>query len=90
MEDNWVNLRAYVDFDKYYKTMGIDRIMVCEAMNNAVVIDAGSAITVDLIEKGEHKGGYIYPGLTALAKCFHDISPALEVSFNFDIDLDKV
>ena len=90
MQENWINLRAYVDFDKYYKTMGIDRIMVCEAVNNAVVIDAGSAITVDLIQKGEHRGGYIYPGFRALEKCFKDISPALEVSFNFDIDLDKM
>lgn len=90
MQDNWMNLRSFVNFDKYYKSMGIDRIMVCEALDNAVVVDAGSAITVDVIDKGEHKGGYIYPGLSALEKCFKDISPALEVSFNFDIDLDKM
>ena len=90
MEDNWINLRSYIDFKKYYKSMGIDRIMVCEALENAVVIDAGSAITVDQIINGKHEGGYIYPGLKALAKCFKEISPALDVSFNFDIDLDKM
>ena len=90
MEKNWVNLRSFVDFDKYYKTMGIDRIMVCEAVQNAVVVDAGSAITVDVIVDGRHEGGYIYPGFTAMVKCFKDISPALEVSFNFDIDLAKM
>jgi len=90
MQDNWINLRSFIDFKKYYKTMGIDRIVVCEALDNAVVVDAGSAITVDLIKNAKHEGGYIYPGLSALAKCFKDISPALEVSFNFDIDLDKM
>lgn len=86
-EENWVNLRPLVDFTKYYTSMGIDRIMCCEAVENAVVVDAGSAITVDLILNASHKGGYIYPGFAAMAKCFKDISPRLEVSFNFDLDL---
>jgi len=90
MEENWINIRSFIDFSKYYESMGIDRIMVCEALANAVVIDAGSAITVDMIKNEKHEGGYIYPGLAAMAKCFKDISPALEVSFNFDIDLDKM
>ena len=85
--ENWINLRSYIDFSKYYESMGIDRIVCCEAVENAVIVDAGSAITVDLIEEISHKGGYIYPGFTALAKCFKDISPRLEVSFNFDLDL---
>lgn len=90
MQENWINLRSFVDFKKYYETMGIDRIMCCEAVENAVIVDAGSAITVDLVKKGLHEGGYIYPGLTALQKCFKEISPRLEVSFNFEIDLAKM
>ncbi len=90
MQENWVNLRSLIDFSKYYETMGIDRIMCCEAVENAVIVDAGSAITVDLVKEGKHEGGYIYPGLTALQKCYKDISPRLEVSFNFEIDLAKM
>jgi len=86
-EKNWVNLRTLIDFKKYYESMGIDRVMCCEAVDNAIVVDAGSAITVDLIEEGQHRGGYIYPGFKAMAKCYKDISPRLEVSFNFDLDL---
>ena len=86
-EKNWINLRAMVDFSKYYGSMGIDRIACCEAVEDALIIDAGSAITVDKVKNGEHLGGYIYPGFNAMAKCFKDISPRLEVSFNFDIDL---
>ncbi len=86
-EERWTNLRSFVDFSKYYETMGIDRIMCCEAVENAVIVDAGSAITVDLVKASRHQGGYIYPGFTAMAKCFKDISSRLEVSFNFDLDL---
>lgn len=90
MQENWINLRSLVNCEKYYETMGIDRIMCCEAVENAVIVDAGSAITVDLVKEGRHEGGYIYPGLTALQKCYKDISPRLEVSFNFEIDLAKM
>ena len=86
-EVNWINLRVMIDFDKYYESMGIDRIACCEAVEDALIIDAGSAITVDKVKDGKHLGGYIYPGFNAMAKCFKDISPRLEVSFNFDIDL---
>lgn len=89
-QENWINLRPLVNFEKYYETMGIDRIMCCEAVENAVIVDAGSAITVDLLKEGNHEGGYIYPGLAALQKCYKDISPRLEVSFNFEIDLAKM
>jgi len=86
-EENWINLRSWVDFDKYYESMGIDRVMCCEAVENALVVDAGSAITVDLIRNSIHQGGFIYPGLAAMQKTYKNISPRLEVSLNFDIDL---
>ena len=86
-EENWINLRSLINYESYYETMGIDRIMCCEAVDNALVIDAGSAITVDLIRDGNHEGGYIYPGFSAMQKTYKNISPALDVSLNFDIDL---
>jgi len=86
-EENWINLRSFVDFSSYYETMGIDRIMCCEALDNALIVDAGSAITVDLIRNAKHQGGYIYPGFSAMQKTYKNISPRLEVSLNFDIDL---
>lgn len=86
-EENWVNLRQFVNFERYYTTMGIDRIMACEAVDNALIVDAGSAITVDRVKDGLFEGGYIYPGFAALEKCFKNISTRLEVSIDFDIDL---
>ncbi len=86
--DNWINLASYIDMQKYYKTMGIDRIIACGAINDGIIVDAGSAITVDLVKKGEFVGGFIYPGLKAMNETYKNISPALSFSFNFECDLD--
>jgi len=85
---NWVDLSGYLKL--FYETMGIDRQVVCMAESNGVIIDAGSAITVDVMENGEYGGGYILPGLLAMQSCYSTISPALDTSFNFELSLDKM
>ncbi|MEN8303007.1 MAG: type III pantothenate kinase [Campylobacterota bacterium] len=88
--DNWINLKPHVDMGSYYETMGVDRIFACEAIENGVIVDAGSAITVDVVEDGVFEGGFIYPGVNAMAKTYENISPALAYSFNFELDLGKM
>ena len=85
---HWIDLSPYIDTKKYYETMGIDRMVACEAIKDGIVIDAGSAITVDLVKKGSFEGGFIYPGLKAMAQTYKNISSALDYSFNFECDLD--
>jgi len=87
---NWVNLERHVDRSRYYETMGIDRIMACEAIKNGIVIDAGSAITVDKVQEGVFAGGFIYPGVRAMEQTYKNISSALDYSFNYKVDLDKM
>ena len=84
---NWHDVRELVEWDKYYSSMGIDRIMVCEAVGNGVIIDAGSAITVDVMDNGLYGGGFISLGLRAAEEAYARLSPALDVSFNFEVDL---
>lgn len=47
--------------------LGIDRwlsvLAARDEAQTAVVVDAGTAITVDLLRHGAHQGGYILPGL---------------------------
>jgi type III pantothenate kinase len=88
--DNWIDLSGYVDISKYYDTMGIDRVFACEAIENGIIIDAGSAVTVDLVKEGVFSGGYIYPGINAMTQTYKNISSALDYSFNFELDLDKM
>ena len=88
--DNWINLKPHVDMKNYYETMGIDRIFACEAIENGVIVDAGSAITVDVVRDGKFQGGFICPGIAAMSKTYENISPALVYPFNFELDLGKL
>jgi type III pantothenate kinase len=52
-----------------YKQLGVDRWLALLAANaknpdGVIVVDAGSAVTVDIVgSNGQHQGGYIVPGL---------------------------
>jgi len=87
---NWKDLAAYIAWDGYYESMGIDRIVACEAIEEGVIIDAGSAVTVDIVRDGIFGGGFIYPGVQAMQRTYRDISSRLSCSFNFELDLDKM
>jgi type III pantothenate kinase len=66
---------------------GIDRLLDAVAANlrrrpdrAAVIVDAGSAVTVDLVdESGAFAGGAIFPGLRLMAKALHDYTALLPV-----------
>ena len=88
--DNWIDLRPLIDWENYYETMGIDRAVACEAVENGIIIDAGSAVTVDIVKDGLFRGGFIIPGVNAMQSAYANISPRLDYSFNFDLDLDKM
>jgi type III pantothenate kinase len=65
--------------------VGIDRLFDAVAANSrrpagspAVVVDAGSAVTVDYLdETGAFAGGAILPGLRLMAKALHDYTALL-------------
>ena len=70
--------------------VGLDRLATAVAANclrpantPAVVVDLGSAITVDLISaRGEFRGGAILPGIAMAARAMHqqtDLLPATEM-----------
>lgn len=65
-----------------YEGLGIDRAMCCLAITHGVVVDAGSAITIDVMHQGSHQGGYILPGLGSLGETFATISPLLGARFS--------
>jgi len=87
---NWIDLSEKIDIDKYYETMGIDRIVACEAVKEGVIVDVGSAITVDVKRDGEFQGGFIYPGSRAMNLTYKNISSALDYEFNYELDTSKL
>ena len=65
------------------KTLGVDRYLGClgafkKAGRSVVVVDAGSACTIDLMnEHGVYQGGVIMPGLQSLMNIFKISAPEL-------------
>jgi type III pantothenate kinase len=64
-------------------TLGIDRFLACygamdQTNNSVVVIDAGTAITIDYMDENDvYHGGVIAPGLAGFGEILPDKAPAL-------------
>lgn len=85
---NAINLESYFDLDTAYEGLGIDRIAACSAVKEGMIVDAGSAITVDIMSSGVHLGGFIMPGLLSIENNFATISEKLKCRLNPHVDLD--
>lgn len=65
--------------------VGLDRLLNAVAVKErvgagsaAVIVDAGSAVTVDYLDElGRFRGGAIFPGLGLMAKALHDYTAKL-------------
>ena len=88
--DEIIDLEPFIDFKTKYVGMGLDRKIACCFLEDAVLVDAGSAITVDIIKKGKHKGGFILPGISAFKNIYPQISHKLDVDLNTKVNLDKI
>ncbi len=87
-QKNFINLEPYFLFDTIYQGLGIDRIAACYTIEDGVVVDAGSAITIDIISNSIHLGGFILPGIANYKKIYSHISPRLKSEFNTQVSLD--
>jgi type III pantothenate kinase len=88
--DMFVNLEPYIEIDTIYQGLGVDRKAGCYMIKDGVVIDAGSAITVDIMANSIHLGGYILPGISTMLNAYKNISPRLDVTLNSQIDIDAL
>lgn len=85
-----INLEKYINFDTKYQGIGIDRVLACKALDDGIIVDAGSAITVDVMEKAKHKGGFILPGLNSYKKIYPSISKKLKFEFDTHTKLNRL
>lgn len=83
----WENIAPLLSLKGFYATMGVDRKALCLSHPNGLFVDAGSAITVDVVEAKEYQGGFILAGLKATTRSYTSISPVLDVSLDKMIDL---
>ena len=88
---NAINIKSYFDFKtSYSSTIGFDRVVACANQNNSIIIDCGSAITVDIIQNNIHLGGFIMPGIETLKENYPNISSKLTFDFENNLNLDKI
>jgi type III pantothenate kinase len=85
-----INIECLMKFDTLYKGMGIDRQVVCHNIKDAIIVDVGSAITIDIMKCGKHKGGFIIPGIEAYKSIYPTISRKLSFDFEKNTNLDKM
>jgi len=88
--EKWRNISSFMHIEGEYSTMGVDRKALCLSYENGLFIDAGSAITVDVIEEGIYGGGFILPGLQASIESYKAISPALKTSLEKSLNLESL
>lgn len=79
-----INIAPFAFLEGAYSSMGIDRIVGCVGVGDGVIVDAGSAITIDIMDKGVFKGGYILAGLGSLQNTMKSISPKLDSVPSFE------
>ena len=86
----FIDITHHFHLNTTYQGLGIDRVVACCMIDNGVIVDAGSAITVDLMENGAHLGGFIFPGIHAMLRTYGEISSALDVNLSTKISLDTL
>jgi len=90
LDSNYINIEEWFEFDTIYQGIGIDRVAACYTVENGIVIDAGSAITVDVMSGGLHMGGYILPSIKSYEVCYSNISTRLDKRINPNVILDAL
>ncbi|MCO4845996.1 MAG: type III pantothenate kinase [Sulfurovum sp.] len=86
----WKNISQQITLQGAYGTMGVDRRALCLSHENGIYVDAGSAITVDIMQDAKYMGGFIVPGLKAMLQAYASISPVLDTELNETISLEQL
>jgi len=89
---NAINLENKINLKTNYQGLGVDRKALCSFINDGIIVDAGSAITIDIMDSSFHKGGFIMQGINSYYKSYENISSTLkqERVFDFSHDIGKI
>jgi len=85
-----IEIAEFCSLNTGYVGLGVDRAFACMAIDDGVIVDAGTAITIDVMQGGSHLGGFVIPGFAALKGAFDSISDKLDVGVNFGVSLDML
>jgi len=86
----WKNISSHIEIEGEYETMGVDRKALCLSRRDGLFIDAGSAITVDVVEQGVYNGGFILPGLKGYIQMYKNISTVLDTNLDKEVNIEEL
>ncbi|MDQ7046225.1 MAG: type III pantothenate kinase [Sulfurovum sp.] len=86
----WTNISSHIKIKGEYETMGVDRKALCLSHRDGLFVDAGSAITVDVVEQGVYKGGFILPGLKGYMQTYKNISTVLDTNLDKEVNIEEL
>jgi len=75
---NWINIAGKVEISTNYQNIGIDRKVAIFEIENGIVVDLGTAITIDIVKNRKHLGGYILLGKNSTIQAFQNKTPHLQ------------
>jgi len=88
---NSIDLGIDLKFQTTYSNrLGIDRKVASKFLQDGIVVDFGSAITVDLVENYIHQGGFILTGFDSLITSYKAISNKLNFNFKQNLNIDEL
>lgn len=88
--EQWKNIAHLLARNDFYDGMGVDRKAVCHAVQHGVIVDAGSAVTIDVMEDGVYRGGAIALGKFATKMAAATISERLQSSYEIQNKFDTL
>jgi len=77
---NWINIANLIKIDTNYQNLGIDRQVAIFDIENGIVVDLGTAITIDIVKNRKHLGGYILLGKNSTIQAFQNKTSHLKFS----------
>lgn len=86
----WQDISECLNLQGAYSTMGVDRKALCLSRDDGVFVDAGSAITVDVVKQGVYQGGFILLGIQAYLRAYKSISPVLDIELERGYPFDSL
>ena len=81
---NWVDISPLLTMQGFYDGMGVDRRALALSKGDGLYIDAGSAITIDIVKDNRYQGGTILVGISTLKSSYANISDKLSIEPTFN------
>jgi type III pantothenate kinase len=89
---NWIDISEKMreEIITDYRTLGSDRVVAIYGARNSIVVDLGSAVTIDIVKENRHLGGYILLGKKKVFESFQKGISHLKIENKFELGISEI